>query len=245
MENVTQHELRTHWSFVYEDKKYIRTLIEWMDDKPNSIGWRENFTPEENEECPSETQLETEFQKSVAPIIEKLYNQEKGTFDKNNQLLKTGILDIPVYSEEDIRTLDETSEKANLILGFTEDVAKYETKTQWVVNYEGYSYVRTLFEWTNTNKIMVEWHFNEIKKDKFPWLNDVLKCKLEKYFSELTYAEPVINWKSMKITEEAHTTLKKYCDEHFLRMNEWTSNRIILDIEELEMGKKSEPKCNS
>lgn len=44
-----------------------------------------------------------------------------------------------------------------------------------------------------------------------------------------------MNRKNLKITQEAHDKLKKYCDNHFLKMNEWVSHLLIEKIRELEI----------
>ncbi len=43
--------------------------------------------------------------------------------------------------------------------------------------------------------------------------------------------------KNLKITEEAHELIKKYCDENFLKISEWVSHEIIKLIKEKENGK--------
>ena len=40
--------------------------------------------------------------------------------------------------------------------------------------------------------------------------------------------------KTMKITEEAHNRLKKYCKENFLKMTEWSSHTLIQTIDNME-----------
>jgi len=38
--------------------------------------------------------------------------------------------------------------------------------------------------------------------------------------------------KNLKITEESHKLLKKYCDDNYLKISEWVSNEIIKLIKE-------------
>lgn len=43
--------------------------------------------------------------------------------------------------------------------------------------------------------------------------------------------------KNLKITEEAHELIKKYCDKNFLKISEWISHEIIKLIKEKENDK--------
>jgi len=38
------------------------------------------------------------------------------------------------------------------------------------------------------------------------------------------------NYKSLKITIEAHSLLKEYCDKNFIKMNDWVSFVLINHI---------------
>lgn len=42
------------------------------------------------------------------------------------------------------------------------------------------------------------------------------------------------NGKNLKISNNAHDILKKYCEKNFLKMNEWASYVIIDHINKLE-----------
>lgn len=42
------------------------------------------------------------------------------------------------------------------------------------------------------------------------------------------------NGKNLKISNDAHETLKKYCEKNFLKMNDWASHIIIDHIIKLE-----------
>jgi len=47
-----------------------------------------------------------------------------------------------------------------------------------------------------------------------------------------------MKYKSLKITEESHNKLKKYCVEKHLKINDWISEEIAKLIDQLE--KKNE-----
>jgi hypothetical protein len=47
-----------------------------------------------------------------------------------------------------------------------------------------------------------------------------------------------MEYKSLKITEESHKILKEYCDDNYLKMNDWLSHVILTYIKELDESNK-------
>lgn len=43
-----------------------------------------------------------------------------------------------------------------------------------------------------------------------------------------------MKYKSIKLTEESHKKLKKYCDQNFLKMHDWLSNLVNEYIDNME-----------
>lgn len=51
--------------------------------------------------------------------------------------------------------------------------------------------------------------------------------------------------KNLKITEEVHDRIKKYCDENHLKMSDWASSVLLKKIEEIENGTTKEIKTKA
>jgi hypothetical protein len=64
-------ETRTKWICQIEGHPYVRTLIDWNDERPMDITWHRNFDQKEGESYLTEKELEEYFQKwNVKPIKE-------------------------------------------------------------------------------------------------------------------------------------------------------------------------------
>jgi hypothetical protein len=48
--------------------------------------------------------------------------------------------------------------------------------------------------------------------------------------------------KNLKITEEAHATIKKYCDENHLKISDWATSVLLKEISEKEDEGKTKKK---
>jgi len=46
-----------------------------------------------------------------------------------------------------------------------------------------------------------------------------------------------MEYKSTKLTEEAHTKIKQYCKENYLKMSEWMSSVLLNHIKIIEEKK--------
>jgi hypothetical protein len=49
--------------------------------------------------------------------------------------------------------------------------------------------------------------------------------------------------KNLKISEQAHEAIKKYCDENYLKISDWASSVLLKEIAEKTNGTTKETKA--
>jgi len=112
-------------------------------------------------------------------------------------------------------------------------IKQNETKTQWVCEMEGNSYVRTLIEWNDVNrKDTITWHLNKDQVEGETYLSEVRLEELFRLTSNTLNKKPKEETLTIRIDNSKKNDFQKICESENKDMSRRLNEFIEKEIKE-------------